>query len=229
MPQKDNLNRSIEIFLNPLQIPEIDLNLPVDNSSIEKSILQFACSPNTDTSSENLAKRCQEINEVGPKIVMAPMEERILEKLIWPLRHAKAAYIFANYLGAISHCGMVSEMVAILLFDLSEIKVGSKKLEKKLQKEIFGSPFESLGQERRVQVLYSFDLIDESLKKQFDLIRTTRRSYLHLWSQDHSQLPEDAKKVFKAAGLIVTKVIGQEIKDGKFVLSNALLNYLDKK
>ena len=71
---------------------------------------------------KSLIKRYKEISKEKVRFFAAPAEERILNKLVWPLRNAKASYMVGNYLGTIALCGMVSEMVAILLFDISDFK-----------------------------------------------------------------------------------------------------------
>jgi hypothetical protein len=151
-----------------------------------------------------------------------------LEKLIWPLRHAKASYTVGNYLGTMSLCGMVSEMIAILLFEMSKFRINEKPMTDDDQAALFGSSFEKLSQERRVKVLKAYSIIDQEIANAFDLIRTKRRRYLHFWSQDHESLSTDAVAVFDATVQIAVKVIGQDIRDGQILLNPAFLNYLKR-
>ena len=72
-------------------------------------------------------------------------------------------------------------------------------------------------------------IIENETKTNFDLIRTTRKKYLHLWSQDHDTLPDDAMRTFNAAAAIVVKAIGQDIREGKIYLNPALIKYLQRK
>ena len=74
--------------------------------------------------------------------------------------------------------------------------------------------------------LNTYNIIDEETKNDFDLIRNTRRKYLHLWSQDHNSLPSDARAVYNSAVFLVVKAIGQEIRDGKLLINPALVKYL---
>jgi hypothetical protein len=97
------------------------------------------------------------------------------------------------------------------------------------QINVFGRKFEKLGQDRRVQVLHAYGVIDDQLKKAFDLIRTTRNKYLPLWLQDHDQLPSDAIATYNAAILIAVSAIGQNIQDGKLILNPSLVKYLAQK
>lgn len=175
-----------------------------------------------------MVARYQEISVEKTRLFVAPAEDRILEKLVWPLRHAKSSYTLGNFLGTISLCGMVAEMVAILLFDITEPKINNRQMEKRDQEALFGRAFEKLDQNRRVEVLSAYGMIDEQTKQAFDLIRTTRRLYLHLWSQDHERLANDAVAVFQAAVLLVVRVIGQDVRDGKIILNPALTKYLER-
>ena len=97
------------------------------------------------------------------------------------------------------------------------------------QRALFGSTFEKLGQERRIQVLSAYGVADAEAQQRFETIRDTRRKYLHLWSQDHDSLPEDAVKAFHAAVGLVTTAVGQDFRDGKIVLNPRLVKYLERR
>ena len=123
---------------------------------------------------------------------------------------------------------MVAEMVAILLFEISDFQINQKKMTNKDEKSVFGSSFENLGQYRRVEILHAYNIIDDTIKDAFDLVRTKRKRYLHLWSQDYAALPVDAVAVYNATVTIVIRAIGQDFKDGKIILNPALVKYLEK-
>jgi hypothetical protein len=123
---------------------------------------------------------------------------------------------------------MVAEMVAVLHFDMSQMRLNERTLCPKDQACLFGSSFEKLGQERRVRVLSVLRIVDENQVALFDTIRTIRRKYLHLWSQDHESLPDDALQAYRSAVLLVDGVIGQEIVNNRIALSPALIHYLER-
>ncbi len=62
----------------------------------------------------------------------------------------------------------------------------------------------------------------------FDTIRLSRRKYLHLWSQDHERLAQDAVACFHAAIGLVVAVIGQDVKNGALLLNPKLVKYLER-
>ncbi len=217
-------------MINPLAFIEVDdpwaSAHPTEVSS--DVILNYMC-PTTSPDLDNLIKRYKEISVENPRLNIVPAEDRILEKLVWPLKHAKASYVVGNHLGTISLCGMVAEMVAILYFDISNIMIGKKKLDEEKQKLMFGCSFEKLGQDKRIKILKVYKIINQETANNFDTIRIKRKKYLHLWSQDHEGLSTDAIKVFKATASIVAEIIGQGItKSGCFKLNPKIVNYLKK-
>ncbi len=124
---------------------------------------------------------------------------------------------------------MVAEMVAILTFEMSEIKLNNQLITAEDQTKLFGNTFEKLGQYKKISVLEGFRVIGEELKKQFETIRQIRNKYLHFWSKEHENIEEDARTVFGSAVHLVAKTIGQEIVESQMLkLNPAFEKYLDK-
>ena len=119
-------------------------------------------------------------------------------------------------------------MLAILLWELAEAHLGGKPMSMKDEEALFGSAFEKLGQDRRVRVLDAYGQISDQVEGDFDVIRTVRRKYLHLWSQDHERLPMDAVDVYRASVRLVIAVFGQRVEDGKIILTPQILKYLER-
>ena len=172
-----NDGEHLKVFLNPLAfVPAMETSVPgAPSEPTPESVLDFLCTPGVDSDVTALVRRCREISTEPEPLFAAPADERILDKLVWPLLHAKGSYILGNYLGTISLCGMVSEMLAILIFEVAEPEINGARMTEAAQRELFGSSFEKLGQERRVSILHAYGLIDDALKTSFDRIRTTRR------------------------------------------------------
>lgn len=225
--KEDNL---IAVWVNALQFLEVDepWATACDRPATSETVLEFMCTPGLDAGLESLLSRYQEISVEKHRLFAAPHEERILEKLVWPLRHAKASYIVGNHLGTISLCGMVAEMIAILLTEISGFTINDQPMTRANQGALFGGRFEKLGQQRRVQILHAFKIIDDEIKDAFDLIREKRNKYLHLWSHDHNRIRSDAVEVYCAAVSIVVNVLGQDIREGKILLNPALMKYLER-
>ncbi len=223
--------RYFNAYINPLAFLEVDEPWAsnIDRAPDVEAVLRFLCPPETSSDFESVIARYREISNESKRLFAAPAEKNILEKLVWPLRNAKASYMVGNYLGTISLSGMVAEMVAILVFEISNLSINGKPLDKKTQENIFTRTFENLGQDQRVRVLHGFDLIDDEMKSNFDTIRDRRKRYLHLFSHEHAQIARDAIAVYDAAIKLVVRVVGQDIKEGVIMLNPALIKYLEQK
>lgn len=217
--------RMVRCQINPLAFLEADLS---GGKPTFESFLRFLCPVGESVDIEKLLARYREISTEPVRLFLAPAEQRILGKLIWPLRNAKASFMVGNYLGTISLSGMVSEMVAMLLWEMTDAQINGRPMTEADETSLFGSKFEKLGQMRRVEVLSTYGVIDEKTKSDFDKIREIRRRYLHLWSEDHDRLPTDGIQSFHAAVSLVVTAIGQDVNNGMFVLTRRLMHYLER-
>ncbi|MBC8278250.1 MAG: hypothetical protein H8E46_08470 [FCB group bacterium] len=224
--------KTMQIILNPLSFLEIDSpdwEFTKKTPTCE-SILRYIVEPiyRPPLDYNQIIERYRSVSEKA-YIFALPAEENIIEKIAGPLKNAKTSYITENYLGTIALCGMVSEMLAILLFDISEIRLNNNKMSKKQEEKLFGRRFEKLGQERRVKILSAYKLIDAETKNRFETIKNTRNKYLHLFSEKHDEISNDAKEVFLNSIELVKIIIGQEIKDGKIILNPRIISYMEKR
>ena len=174
---------TFKLWINPLKFLELDLPGQAATPTADQ-VLNYLSDPELNGGIDAFLARYREVANVSDPLFVAPAEKNILQKLVWPLRHAKGSYALGNSLGCIAMCGMVGEMVAILLWDISKVPLQGKPREEPAQKALFGSSFERLGQERRVQVLRIFGLIDEQTKTAFDRLREIRRRYLHFFPKN---------------------------------------------
>jgi len=230
MTSKNDDDKIISVWVNPLQFLEIDEPwASLSKKSVTaKNILNYLCAPGIKSDVKSVIERYKQISTEEQRLLAPPVEPKLLEKLVWPLRYAKADYAIGNYIGTISLCGVTAEMLAILLFEISDIRHNNKPVTKSRQKQMFGREFEKLGQERRVEVLCAYEVIDDSHTRAFDTIREIRRRYLHFWSETNLDVSKDAVKAFESAVSLVVQVIGQDVKDGKLYLNPTLLQYLQR-
>ena len=228
------MDHLIKGTVNPLSF------IAVDNGGADptlEEVLKFLCPPAVSSDVESLIQRYQAIGPPPYALAVVPAEPEILNKILLPLRQAKASYVIGNYLAVIALCGMVAEMVAIFLWELESEKLNrlTKENQKKRFKKMFETEeeleqwFERRGQKERIELLLEFELIEPDTKSSFDEIRETRRKYLHLLSQDQDSLPEDAIDLFHKAESLVAIAVGAEgFDDGKVILSNKLIEYLKR-
>ena len=219
----------VDIWLNPLSFPQVDLpgsdEEPVDASAI----LRFLCEPSESSDPTDIAERYREISSREERLSYAPVDERILETLVWPLRSAKAAYMLGNYSATVALCGFVAEMVAVLLYEIAPSEVRCKAATEEDEVRLYGKRIARLGQYRRVQVLRACGIIDASAEELFNQVRETRNKYLHSWRYQKGELRGDAVRVFGAALRLVKRLLGQEVRNGGLVVNPALHVYLREK
>lgn len=218
----------LKIVARPLAfLPELVAELRGDPcEATPEAILEFLCAPGLEADVTALVDRYREIQLETDPLFIAPNDKDILDRLVWPLRQAIGAYMLGNYLGTIALCGLVAEMLAIMVFEVADPEINGSTMCDDEQKKLFGSTFERLGQHRRVEILQAYGLIDGELKASFDRIRETRRKYLHVWSSDHSKLPDDAVECFRRTLAIVVSRLTGSIRDGALVLDPKLIGYL---
>jgi len=223
--------RRVPGWINPLAFLEVDepwASFTRTTPTLE-SVLRFLCPADEPLDMETILTRYREISTEPQRLFLAPAEQRILDRLVWPLRHAKASYMVGNYFATISLSGMVAEMVAMLLWEIANPQINARSMAREDEALLFGSEFERLGQERRVSVLSAYSIIGDEAKRDFDVIREVRRNYLHFWSKDYARLQNDAVRCFHAAVSLVVGAIGQDVRDGKLVLNPRMVLYLERK
>jgi hypothetical protein len=210
--------------LNPLKCHGIDLD-PGATAPSEAQLLDWLFTPEGDRGCETFVNRYREV-DCDDTLFLAPNEKNLLQKLVWPLRHAKGSYALGNYLSCIALCGMVGEMVALLLWDISKLRLKEKPWDEKAQTAIFGSTFEKLGQARRIKVLCAVGVVKSEFADVFEALRNIRNKYLHLLSQPHERAASDAKQAYRDATKLVEIVLGVRLEGGAVVLRQDLVTYL---
>jgi hypothetical protein len=216
--------------INPMVLFSLEPVIPgIDVSPSPDAILHDLCAPGVKSSVDAMLTRCGQVAQAGNALAIVPSEKSILTKVVWPLRNAKACYVMGNYLGTIALCGMMTEMAAIVIFEVASPVVRGKPLDRRRQVEMYGCRFELLGQERRVEELKKLGVIRGGLVDAFDTVRVVRRRYLHIWSHDHGAVARDAARVFQASMVIAVALMGVRFEEGKALLTPAMVRYLKKR
>ena len=225
-------DKTMSGWINPLclwEAEELPPQQPQQGPPSCEDVVRFLCAPELPVKIDDLVGRYREMSPSRTGLFFAPADERIMAKLVWPLKNAIACHMVGNHLGAIALCGLVAEMAAILRFEVSDVRINNQRMDDDAQKALFGSSFEKMGQERRVAVLRAYGLIDDDMRRLFDVVRGRRRSYLHFFSRDLTPLARDAVEVFRATVSLVVSVLGLTTRDGKIVLDPAVERYLEGK
>ncbi len=222
------MDNTIPVFVNPLQLLEIDEPWASmsPKSPTAEDIFNFMCTPGVPSDVGSLTARYKEISEEKTRLFVAPNDQRILEKLVWPLRHAKASYVVGNFLSTIALCGAITEMMALFLFEISVLE--GTEVKNRSGSVVTSKSFEGERQVDRLKILSANKLIAVDLRTDFDIVRTTRREYQHLWSQDHTSLQSDSLAVFISTVAVVVGSLGLSIQSGKLMIKPGVLKYLQK-
>lgn len=196
-------------------------------TEILQDLIEGVLARKLDTLEEPVIERFAEISPQELYIPIVPDEPKLLDRLLKPLKSAKRLYCFEEYLAALALCGLVGESLAMLVYRLQKPKLGDSRISLEQEKQLFGSKFDKLGQERRVQVLKCFTLINNNQEELFSKIRAIRRKYLHLWEVDTTHIQADAKDCFLNAMRLFKEISGLAIgEDGTLIMSPYLLEYI---
>lgn len=156
-------------------------------------------------------------------IHVAPNHPQIVDKMLAPLRHAKASFMLGNFIGTIALCGMIAEIVAILRYEIEDDRIAAEGLESVER-------FESFGQDQRVRYLKKKKIVTDPMVLQwFDVVRETRRQHLHFFSPAGSDPTNDAVTCYRIAHALVSWIIGNRHEQALPEVNPGLVKWLDRK
>lgn len=210
-------------YVKKEEIPKI-LNLKITVPyNVQADLLQQFFELPFRALSQKILDRYVETTTKNLHISIAPYTKEIFERLLKPLKAAKKNYCLGDYSSAIASCGIVGEMLAILLWKINEPRLKGQPITEEDEKGLFGSTFEKLGQKRRLEILKTFGYINEFQHCNFVAIKNSRRPYLHLWSVELKNDRKDALDTFKKAFQLFREITGIGITNARAVKVNPLL------
>ena len=218
-------------YLNPVTFIEAQdyLRTGMNKPTLE-GVVRFLCAYGLPHDVDSIIQRYEELaSKQKSDLHFGPADRKIMDKIVWPLHDAKASYLLGNYLGTIALCGMVCEMLAILLYEISRVRLGDKLLSRQDQERIFGMAFEKLGQDRKLKILTGLRLIGKEMKARFDNVRSIRKNYLHYLSKPHDQAQEDAGEAYVETLHLTVEALGHGVATGVFVFRKEVIDYLRRK
>lgn len=211
-------------FLKEKDIPKV-LNPQTGDTvhEVQKNILERFFSLPVSALSEEIMKRYVEATTEELHSPIVPHSEEILDRLLNPLRSAKVNYCLGDYLVVIASCGVVGEMLAILVWKMNDIKLKSSSISEEQERGLFGRSFERMGQEQRLKILKTFDAITSEQCDVFTAIKDSRRPYLHLWSAKKQDEKNEALTIFKKTFGLFKEITGIGLADAGMIKVNPLL------
>lgn len=224
-PKENVIGTALGINLNPLAYLEGDLRSETGTTC--ESMLNYLIGYGKAINLDGALNRYKEIR-LHVSILSIPHNEFFINKIIEPIRYALCDYTIGNYIGTISLCGIVSEMMIIFLFTAWNNIIKKSSSNTDMQQTLSDSGFEKLTQKKRIEKLHELGLIDNELETYFDNIRRIRRKYLHFLTKDVKDMDKDAIMSFKFTSLIIEKGLGLEYGRNKIMIYSHILDYLIK-
>lgn len=177
-----------------------------------------------------ITERHKEIARFDRLFPVVPVDDVILNRIVWPLRAAKQGYLLGDDLACIALSGCVGEMVACLTFEFLGLRIGQAKLTPRLQAELFGGTFEKLSQSRRGKVLHALGAWIDDQAETARALTEIRNKYLHRLSADVTDIRQKALKAYELATGLAAGVAAFRIGDqGTLVVEEKLRRYLRKR
>jgi len=227
----DDNRTPINVWVNPLRFFSLEGEpFNPDHTEIDyQKLVSDLRGPDDDNLIEKVRGRYKLLTNYDDNLFIVPVNNVILQKLVWPLRAAKQAFCLGNYLGCIALCGTVAEMITIFLFEIANITINGVKPDDSAQRKLFGNTFEKLGQERRLEILEVYGILSKKLAHEANQIRGIRKTYLHILSKDFTSLEKDAKSVYKSAAMLIGEMVSLKPGEGgKITIPAHLVNFLSK-
>lgn len=193
-------------------------------------LLQDFCNDWTSQAVERIRARFLRVDTPELDIFVVPAENMVLDKLVWPLRHAKIAFCRSDFLGCIAICGMVCEMATVFVYELVAEASDLSRLESEDREILSEGTYETLRQQERIKGLLRMRVIPQNLAENLDKVRKIRREYLHFLKKDYSAIEDDACQAYEATCLTVKTLVGIPLDDkGKFRIPSHLERYMRSK
>ncbi|PIT87070.1 MAG: hypothetical protein COU31_04840 [Candidatus Magasanikbacteria bacterium CG10_big_fil_rev_8_21_14_0_10_40_10] len=178
--------------------------------------------------SEEMLKSYIEATTEESHMSITPHTKEIYERLLKPLKSAKKNYCLGEYSATIALCGVVGEMLAILLWKMNDVRLKGSAITEDQEKGLFGRTFEKLGQEKRLEILKTFGHTNNEQHQVFKNIKDSRNHYLHLWILDSTNEKSIALETLKKSFILFKEITGIGLADAGSVKVNPLLLKLFK-
>ncbi|GAH02672.1 unnamed protein product [marine sediment metagenome] len=180
-----------------------------------------------DNLSSEILTRYIEVTTKDVHLQFMPSQNNIINRLLKPLKFAKKSYCFAEYTSTIALCGIVGEMLAILIWKMHKITVKEKPITEIQEEGLFGCKFEELNQFACIKILRTLDCITETQSGNFTKIRKKRNFYMHHWNIDLNKEKKDAKDIYKTTFRLYKKITDMKLdKTGNLILDHLFLRFL---
>ncbi|MEZ4488897.1 MAG: hypothetical protein R3F51_15030 [Cyanobacteriota/Melainabacteria group bacterium] len=136
----------------------------------------------TPVSTQYLFQRIDEVTTIPELLDHVIPDDSEIGTLRVPLQQAVSAFVLEHWLAVIAMCGICTEMLSVLMFQLALPKLRERSVEiSEEQKTALIAPkkFSSLGQAEREKFLKALNIADESITEDLAYVRVLRNKYVH--------------------------------------------------
>jgi hypothetical protein len=177
-----------------------------------------------------IASLHEEVGKLASEPPIVPHDSgEVSAKIVVPLQGAKVTLVLGHFLATVALCGVACEMLAVLLLQSLDLRIGGKLIGEERQKALFGSTFKRLHQDRRIRLLHALDVIDEQSREAFDRVRDMRNKYIHLNFDDNKDAKVDAMDAYVSSVGLLNRLILATFTRGKMEMSPVLFAHLRKR
>ncbi len=220
-------------FFGPfLKKEEIEKTLDANHSDnlieTQRDLLKWFFDLPFGALSREILERYVEVTTEDSYNPIVPHTPEIFNRLLKPLKLAKKSYCLGDYSSTIALCGVVGEMLAILLWKINDVRLKGNLITEEEERGLFGRTFERLYQNERLRILKTFGHISDDQYKIFIAVQESRRPYMHLWSTDLKNEKEDALETLKKSFQLFKEITGIGLADAGTVKINPLMLKLFK-
>lgn len=167
------------------------------------------------------ANRLEELH-TDDEFMFIPYEKNLFEKIVWPLKNAKLLYMLNSHIGTISLCGLICEMMVLLIYEIYLIKNSALKIDDKIKS------FEKVSQSERIKKLQHIKIYEDILDD-FSYIRKVRNDYIHGFYIEYNNIKNDAKNVYMRTHKILHSFVKPTSDNKSWEFSKDFIFYLEKK
>lgn len=167
------------------------------------------------------ANRFEELH-TNDEFMLMPYEKNLFEKIVWPLKNAKLLYMLNSHIGTIALCGLICEMITLLIFEINLIKNDDTEITGKM------ISFQNKRQSDRIIELRK-NIISEEILDNLDFVRDIRNRYIHEFCIEYTNIKKDAKEVYMRTHKVLYTFLKPVYDKKTLEFSKDFIFYLEKK
>jgi len=174
----------------------------------------------------DVLERYVEVSGQESYTAIFPHTDKLFDRFLVPFKSSKRMYCLGEYLACIELSAHLGEMLALLVWQITPVTLNGRSVDVAMEKSIWGSEFERMGQEKRIDLLKTLGAVTDSDAQLLDYLRATRRKYFHFWSTGTERIKDDALRCFLDVATLVRNVLKIEYDNGTVKLNPLLETYL---